>query len=393
MSVTAPPAQGLVERTAALVPMLRENAAATEAARRVPPENLEALSEAGVFKMTVPKRFGGYESDLQTQCDVLAELATGCPSTSWVATIFTALIWTIGTFCDEAQEEVFATPDVKVSCVFNVPAGQAVRRDGGVVVSGRWPFNTGCHGADWTLMTALCEPEGGTGEPAPIGALFPASELEIIDDWYATGMAGTGSNSTAAKDVFVPAHRIVSLPALLEGDFPARHNSAGPYFNFPTAALLIVNAGGTPLGIARGALEAFLERLPGRQITYTNYTSQAEAPVTHLRVGECALKLDSVDAHVRHACAILDNHPGGPMSMEDRVKARTHIAYATGLAREVVDGLFYASGATSIQVGVPIQRFQRDMQALANHGLMLSSTVTELYGRVLCGLEPNTMIF
>jgi alkylation response protein AidB-like acyl-CoA dehydrogenase len=374
--------------------MLLESAVETEKARHVLPENLEAIAEAGVFKMTAPKRFGGYESDLQTQCDVLAMLARGCPSTSWVSTIYTALIWTAATFPDEVQEEIFAVPDVKVSCVFNLAAGQAVRKDGGIVVNGRWPFNTGCHGAEWAIMTALLEPKEAGGEPEPIAFALPTSDLTIMDDWYATGMAGTGSNSTVAEDVFVPAYRIAQLPDLMEGNFPAdRHNAKGPYFNYPLAPLLIVNAGGTPLGIAQGALDLFLERLPGRQITYTSYTSQAEAPVTHLRVGEAALKIDSCDSHIRRACAILDNHPGGPMSMEERVEARTRIAYATQLARETVDQLFYGSGATSIQETVHIQRFQRDMQALANHGLMHSATATELYGRILCGLEPNTPIY
>jgi hypothetical protein len=32
------------------------------------------------------------------------------------------------------------------------------------------------------------------------------------------------------------------------------------------------------------------------------------------------------------------------------------------------------------------------MQALSNHAIMHPQTTTELYGRVLCGLEPNTSI-
>ena len=68
--------------------------------------------------------------------------------------------------------------------------------------------------------------------------------------------------------------------------------------------MLTVNAGGTPVGTARGAMDAFLERLPGRGITYTNYTNKAEAPVTHLQLAEASMKIDSSDAHVRLAtCA------------------------------------------------------------------------------------------
>jgi alkylation response protein AidB-like acyl-CoA dehydrogenase len=158
--------------------------------------------------------------------------------------------------------------------------------------------------------------------------------------------------------------------------------------------VLTVNAGGTPIGAARGALEAFHERLPGRGITYTDYTNKAEAAVTHLQVGEATLKLESADAHVRRACALLDDlDAGAVMTPAARVKSRANIAYATGLARDVVDTLFYASGASAIQSTVPIQRFQRDIQALANHAIMHPQTAVELYGRTLCGLPPNTVLY
>jgi alkylation response protein AidB-like acyl-CoA dehydrogenase len=110
-------------------------------------------------------------------------------------------------------------------------------------------------------------------------------------------------------------------------------------------------------------------------------------------VGEAALKIDSAGAHVSRAAAIMDAHAGTPLTKEARVKSRVHIAYATGLAREAVDALFYASGASSIQTQMPMQRFQRDMQGLANHAIMHAPTAMELYGRVLCGLEPNTPLY
>jgi len=127
---------GLLERTRALVPLLRENAQRSEEARRVVDENIEALSAAGVFRMTVARRFGGYESSLQTQYVVLAAIASGCPSTGWVATILTAMLWNAGMFPDEAQDEVFADPRVRVASVFAV-GGEGRPVDGRVIVSGR----------------------------------------------------------------------------------------------------------------------------------------------------------------------------------------------------------------------------------------------------------------
>jgi alkylation response protein AidB-like acyl-CoA dehydrogenase len=382
-------APSLVERAASLVPMLQEQAAAAEQARRVSDASFDALSKAGVFLMTAPKKYGGAETDFQTQSEVLAQLARGCPSTSWVATIFSAMSWLAATFPDHAQEEVFGDGDPRISGVFS-PTGTGVKKDGGLVVSGRWGFNTGCHGARWTVLNAVV----GTGADAvPTCVIARTRELTIVDDWYATGMSATGSNTIVADNVFVPGHRCMPLPDMLEARLPPRHNAANPYFNYPLAPVLTVNAGGTPLGMAQGAFEGFLARLPGRGIAYTYYTNKSEAPVTHLQVAEAALILDSADSHVRRASALLDGHTGGPMSMEARVTSRAHIAYAMGLARQAVDTLFYASGASSIQTHVPIQRFQRDVQALANHAIMHTQTALELYGRVLCGLPPNTPIY
>ena len=365
--------------------MLRASAPAAEKARRVPAESIDALSQAGIFKMTAPKAYGGVEADFQTQCDVLAEIARGCPSTSWVATIYSAMSWLVATFPDETQEEIFATRDPRIAGVFS-PTGTAVPKDGGFVVNGRWPFNTGCHGATWTVLNVL------VGE-LPTCMIAKSADLQILDDWYATGMSATGSNTVVAENVFVPRHRAMPLPDMLEAKYPARHNSNNRYFNYPMAPVLTVNAGGTPIGTARGAMDAFLERLPGRGITYTSYTNKAEAPVTHLQIAEASLKIDSSAAHVRLATAIMDEAKNGRMTMQERVKSRAHIAYSTGLAREATDILFYASGASSIQEHMAIQRYQRDIQALSNHAIMHPQTGLELYGRILCGLQPNTLLY
>ena len=376
----------VLERTHALVSQLRDTALATEQARRVLPDTFDALSRAGVFRMTAPKKWGGDEVDFQTQCDVLAEVARGCPSSSWVATIFSAMSWLAGMFPDEAQAEIFAAGDPRISGVFS-PTGTAVRKNGGFVVNGKWGFNTGGQGSAFTVVVAILT----EGDGLPMCLLVRSADLDRLDDWNASGMAGTGSHTVVARDVFVPACRAVPLPALVEGKGAAdRHNAGQPYFRLPLAPVLIVNAGGTPLGIARGAFETFMERLPGRPIAYTNYTNRAEAAVTHLQVGEASLLIDSCESHVRRSCALLDGPGATSLSVLDRVRSRVHVTYATGLARQAVDLLFNASGASSIQPHIPIQRFQRDMQALANHAVMHTQTGTELYGRVLCGLEPNT---
>lgn len=380
----------LPKNAAELVPMLRKGAAAAETARRLPPETFDALAAAGVFRMTAPERFGGQEASFETQCEVLAEIARGDASASWVATILSAMSWLAATFPDETQEEVLGGKEPRISGVFS-PTGTAVRKNGDYIINGRWGFNTGGHGSEWTVVNAVLQEDGKP--TAPLCVLVKSRELTRLDDWHASGMAATGSSTIIAENLRVPAHRVQPLPNMIDAKYAERHTAANPYFNYPLAAVLSVNAAGTPVGIARGALDAFFERLPGRGITYTTYTNQAEAPVTHLQVGEAALTVDSADAHMRLAARELDDHAGEQLTMRDRVKARAHVSAATGLARDAVDILFNASGASAIQSHVPIQRCQRDIQALSNHAIMHPQTTTELYGRVLCGLEPNTLLY
>lgn len=376
-------ATNILDQAKGLVPLLKETANETESNRRVAPATFDALAEAGILRMCTPKKYGGAELDFQTQSDVLATLAHGCASTSWVATILSAMAWAVATYPDQTQDEVFGNGDPRVSAVL-APTGTLVPVDDGYVLNGSWGYNTGGHGSDWTLVNAILE-----GMPAL--AVVPSSDLNRLDDWYASGMAGTGSSTITASNIFVPSHRVQNSPAMVNGEYtPDRHNADSPYFNLPFASVLTVNAGGTPIGIAQGAMQAFLERLPGRAITYTTYDDQSSAPITHLQVGEAALIIDSADAHVRLASVALDTCTDGVPPFSDRVMVRARVAYATGLAREAVDKLFFSSGASAIQTSVQIQRFQRDMQALANHAIMHSPSGTELYGRVLCGLEPNS---
>ncbi len=379
------PEDSVLARTTALVPYLLEHAQANEQARRVSPDGFDALAEAGILKMCGPKKYGGDELPFETQCEILAEVARGCPSSSWVSTILSAMVWWAGTFCDEAQDEVLGDGDPRISGVLS-PTGTLEPASGGYTLNGRWPFNTGGHGSNWTILNALLE-------GVPTAVIVRSSELERLDDWYASGMAATGSSTVLAEDVFVPSHRVESMVGMFEGQYTnARHNAADPYYNLPLAPVLAINAAGTPVGTARGAMDAFMERLPGRAITYTHYERQSEAPVTHLQVGEAALMIDSADAHMRLATGVLDHPADGFPSFFERAKGRAHATYSTGLSRQAVDILFNASGASAIQQHVPIQRFQRDIQGLANHAIMHAQTGTEIYGRVLCGLEPHTLI-
>jgi alkylation response protein AidB-like acyl-CoA dehydrogenase len=346
----------LLARASALVPELRVRRAEAEELRRVPPQSIEALKQAGLFRIFVPREYGGYEVSLRTAIDIYAEIGRGCASTSWAHMILATINLVVGLMSDQAQREVFgANPDARVAGVF-VPRGTAHPGDGGYTISGTWQFCSGCHYADWVaLMAAVINPKGEATEP--IVCLLRAKDVEILDDWYVTGMRGTGSNSVRVKDVFVPQHRTVKAPQLLGYDPPATRAKTTPIYRSAMAPLLTLVLAAPPLGAARAAVEDFKARVPGRPIPYTFYSKQSEAPVTHLRAGEAATKIEAAGIIAQSVADEIDEaaRKGEDVSIETRMRLKAHAAYVSRLTLEGVELLYLTAGGSAIQ-GAGVRR-------------------------------------
>ncbi|GIH67807.1 acyl-CoA dehydrogenase family protein [Sphaerimonospora thailandensis] len=390
LTTDVPTREALVRRASELVPALRENAAGTEENRRLSDEVIETLADAGVFRMRVPVRYGGYECDARTLVDVAAELGRADGSTAWTASVYWIPTWMTCLFPEAVQDEVFSTPDVRI-CGTLSPGGTATPVDGGVVVSGRWGFISGAHHSHWQEIVAVLV--GPDGPPTPVMALVPMAELRIIDDWHTSGLKGTGSVTTVAQEVFVPYERVVPLADVLEGRHASAVNADRPIYRAPLLPVASASSVGSVIGLARAAKEAFFARLPERKITYTGYESQREAPLTHLQVAEASMKIDEAEFHAHRLAALLDSKcaDGSPWTLEERARARADMGAVCRLGKEAVDVFALASGGSSIYNDVPIQRIARDVQAVNLHALMHPNTNAELYGRVLCGLEPDTL--
>lgn len=385
-----PTREQLVQRAAGVGPVLRSNAVWQERNRCLHDETIEALAEAGIFRLRVPKRYGGYEADTQTLVDVATELGRVDGSSAWAASVYWIPGWMACLFPDEVQDEVFATENVRI-CGTLSPSAFAKPTDGGVVLNGKWGFISGAPHSHWQVTISVLVPN--EGEPYPIMALVPMADLHIVDDWETAGLRGSGSVSTVAKDVFVPGERILPLPAVLQGQYASEKNAAAPIYRAPLLPVASASSVGTALGLAKGARDLFLQRLANRKITYTGYEKQREAPVTHLEVAGATLKVDQADFHAHRLAAQVDAKgvAGSEWKLDERARARADMGAVCRLAKDAVDVLAGASGGSSVYLDVPIQRFLRDIQAINLHALMHPSTNLELYGRVLCGLEPDTL--
>ncbi len=389
--IKAPPKAELVRRASSLIPLFREKALWMDENRCMHEDAINALTEAGFLKMRVPVRYGGFDSDMRTIVDVISEIGRGDGSASWTLAMWALSSWMVGLFPQAVQDEVFSTPDVRI-CGILSPGAIAVPASGGYLVNGKWSFNTGARQSMWNTNAAVVPTADGGHDP--VMTLIPISDLEIVDDWYTSGLRGSGSVTTIAKDVFVPAERVLPMEPVLQGlgsprgDDPPHPPHIKPPF-MPTACTTV---SAVALGLATAAKDAFFERLPGRRITFTSYERQSEAPVTHLEVAEATTKIDETGFHAYRAADMIDakGAAGEPWTLEERARVRLDLGAACQRAKEAVEILDSASGGSSIYRDVPIQRIERDVKTLNLHAIVHPATNLELYGRIICGLEPNT---
>jgi len=378
------------EQAAAVVDMLRRNASQAEDERRIPDENIKALTEAGLFRMAMPRRFGGYGTDIQTVLQVNAELGRGCGSTAWVMTLINSTIWMIGLFSDQAQQDVFgADPDAR-ACSVITPTSNSKYAKNGRVITGKWPFASGSLHSQWAVLGMPIVNDGGHTTDQEL-ALVPMADLHVEDTWYVAGMRGTGSNTIVADEVFVPEHRILSVTKAIHGHLPAQHGDDTLYRSAFMPVLALVLAGPL-LGLARGALEVVEASLAkGKPISQTFYDNAALAPSIQLQFAEAAQLIDTAELHMQRAASDIDRWAtsGQYMPVLNRARVRMDASYIARRSREAVDVLLNIHGGSSFTEFNSLQRIWRDLETASRHAILSHAIVGELYGRALLGIDDQ----
>jgi alkylation response protein AidB-like acyl-CoA dehydrogenase len=382
-----PTAAELVARARELQPMLREHAARIEADRRVTSECMDALGAAGLFKISVPKRYGGYETDLRTMLDVSAAVAEGDGSAGWVVALTNVCNWLGGLFPAQAQDEIFAG-EPRITGVLT-PTATTRKVDGGWQVSGRWYYNSGSWWSTWAVLGVPLTSENGEVVDQAV-VLIPAADLTIEDVWYVAGMRGTASNCLVAEDVFVPSHRVMSVPAAIEGSYPTAHTDEALYRSALVPVLTLVLAG-PQLGMGRAALNLVIDKAAKKPISYTFFETQAESVAFQLQIAEAATKLDAAELFCYRAAKDIDDAAarGEYLDYRARARVRADTGYAVQNVVEALTVLMNAHGAGGFAEVSPLQRIWRDVNVAARHAVVSPSVSYEVYGKALLGVEEK----
>jgi indole-3-acetate monooxygenase len=367
----------------AVAPVLREEAAENERRRQLTPRAVEALRCTGVFRMAMPHAWGGPEVDIRTQVQIVEELAAADGSAGWCAMIGSDGGYFTAALDDGVARDLYPSLDA-VTAVVIAPTGRLDRVDGGYRVEGRWAFGSGCTHADVMIGGGLVS-EGGEpvvgddGYPEVRYAVLPAGEFEVLDTWYTTGLAGTGSHDFAIADAVVPAEQTFRIRDLREPSRP------GSLYGWP--GLFFANLSGVPLGIARAALEE-TERIvadkilmPEMRPARDDIRIRAALTRAHAMVGSARSYVLDVLGDV---WATLEAGLGP--SLRQRAALAGTPGFAVRSCLEAVRLLDDVVGSASIYQRCPVERHGRDLTTMSQH-LVAQTRVAELAGALWLGVE------
>jgi indole-3-acetate monooxygenase len=371
-----------------LGPKIRAAADEIERGRRLPMHLVREMQRAGMFRMAMPRAWGGPELDFLTQVRVIEQLSIADGSAGWCTMIGIDGGY-MSAYIDQAvAREMYKDLD-SVTAITFAPPGRAVKTRDGFVVNGRWPFGSGCQHATWLIGHFLIF-DGDSPRLQPNGlpetrfGFVPAEQGEILDTWNTNGLRGSGSHDWTVKDRFIPEERTFNLVA------PTMYRD-GPLYALPN--LLIYKVSGVGLGIARGAIEDFIAMASNKALTFKSPSAGKATMLRDETYVQCAVAqaeaiVSSARGFVFDAFGDLWDTmaSGDPPSLKQRARGRLAMASASAACLQAVELLYKANGGSSVYSGNAFDRRLRDMQT-ANQHTVLSLKTWEVTGRVLLGLE------
>jgi alkylation response protein AidB-like acyl-CoA dehydrogenase len=382
------------ERTRELVPMLAAAGDAIEAGREVTQPIVDAMIERGIFRMLLPRSLGGAELDPLTYTAVLETLAQGDGSTAWCLGQNSGCSMIAPYLPPETAREVFGGPRGILAWGPELPgAGSCVGVAGGYRVTGQWGFATGSRHASWLGAHCPVFEEDGKPRLLPNGRqqvrtiIVPKSEARIIDNWQVLGLRGTGSDSYALDDHFVPQTYTAGR------DNPEERHERGPLYQFTSGMIYAMSFSHVSLGIARGAFDAFIE-LARDKVPRGARGTLRENNVVQSQVSQCEARLRSARAYLRGVVGEMwdEARETDRISAEHHPQLRLAATWAIHQARDVVATVYHAAGASAIFESNPLERRMRDIHAGTQQG-QGRPVHFETVGQMLMGLPPEGRMF
>ncbi|MEQ9639898.1 MAG: acyl-CoA dehydrogenase family protein [Alphaproteobacteria bacterium] len=384
--MTASPLATPLQRARALAPALQAASDEIERTRRIPQPLLGQLHDANLFRLLLPKSYGGEAVDPWVYFDAVAEVARHDGSVAWNLFVGNSSAQLAAYLEPEAARAIYAEPTSLVA--WGPPNGTRLKQvPGGYRATGRWHYASGCRQATWMGVHDLVENEDGElrkhpdGRPYMLTLLFPVEQAEILDTWDTIGLRGTGSDSYDLHDVFVP-----ETFSSTREDLSLRKEPA-PLYAFTWSGLYAVGVAACATGMARGMLAALIELAKTK--TPRGLSRLAESPSLQHQIARSEARLGSAEAFVvatlqdvRTRCGPVD-----AVEVPDRAAVRLACTHAIHSAIEIADFAYKQAGIDAIYPASVFQRRFRDIHTLSQQ-IQSRDAHYEAVGRVLLDLAP-----
>ncbi len=358
----------LLAKAESIREIIEGDAEKSESDRTLAMTSVNALYDSGILNMCVPRELGGLEADPMTQTEVYEAISEMNGAAGWCLVIGATSVGMLGGMIgDGALDEVFKNGRIPRASGTVFPSGLAERVDGGYRVTGRWAFGSAIHHADWVTTGAMVARDGvpvrsPSGAPQLCSICVPIKDVIVEDNWFSSGLKGTGSSHYRIENVFVPDD------FLLGGKRPPR---GGPLFQLPTYGYVAACHAGFALGVAKRAMSEITSMASGKKRKLTG-VKLGERGAFHKELGVMASKLTgarlfSLDILSRMWTA---QNKGERMSLVEWGECRAAMTYVTEVAAEVTTFAYrYGTGAALYQ-SHPLQRCLRDIYTATQHGVV-----------------------
>jgi alkylation response protein AidB-like acyl-CoA dehydrogenase len=382
-----------VANARALAPVIAAAAGRIEATRELPPDLVTALHEARLWRMLLPRAYGGDEVSPVDYVQAIEEIAKADASAAWCIAQ-TSVCGTVSrNMKPEVAAEIFRNDPRGVLAWGPTNNAKAVAEKGGYRVNGVWPFASGSKHATWLAAHCIVYGPDGQQRRDAKGQLVqktffvPRERATWQDVWHVMGLKGTGSNTYTLTDVFVPEDYGIDHHAL----DPAGRHEHGPLYQFSIYQLFGSSFPAIALGIARAMLDDFC-RLAQGKIPQGQSTLLRDGAVIQSQVGVMQSQLAAARAFFLEAWReIWAAAQSGPPPLEQRVNLRMASINATQTARQVSENTYLAAGATAVFESNPFERRFRDMHAVSQQAQSQFS-IYEAIGRYFLGLPHGSRL-
>ena len=341
----------------------------TESNRIIDPESIEEMQDAGLFQLLQSAKYRGLERPAYEFFDVVVAISQACPSTGWVLGNLGANSFEIAMMEPEFQDELYHdNPRTLVSSSYP-PQGTATTAPGGFRLSGRWRLSSGVDYAAWAMLGANNPDVEGEDKDHGRSYVVPLTDCQVIDDWYAMGLAGTGSKSIVVNDAYVPVHRTIERSSSGKSSWPGQSVNTGPLFSLPRSNIFTGVAAAPPIGAAKEMYQEFVREVSSDS-DRRDMRKRADTSWVQTRLANAQSLISSSERRLlsgfQEMMTLAENE--AEVTTEKECDFDWDISQTADDCLSAARSLFECMGAEAIYNTSPFQALYRDLIAMRQHG-------------------------